>query len=154
MCQGSGIFLNVASISVVVQSQSCLTIWDPMDCSTPYFPVLHYLLLFAHTCVHRFSDATQPYHPVCPFSTCPQSFPAPGYFTVSRLFASGGQSVGASASTSVLPMNNQDWFPLGLTGLISVLSRELSRIFSNTTVPKHQFFIVHPSLWFNSHIHA
>ena len=76
---------------------------------------------------------------VIPFSSCPQSFPASGSFQMSQLFASGGQSIGASASASVLPMNIQGWFPLGLTGWISLQSKELSRVFSNTTVQKHQF---------------
>ena len=75
-----------------------------------------------------------------PFSSYLQSFPASGSFQMSQLFASGGQSIGVSASTSVLPMNTQDWFPLGWTGWISLLSKGLSRVFSNTTVQKHQFF--------------
>ena len=79
---------------------------------------------------------------VIPFSSCLQSFPASGSFQMSRLFPSGSQSIGVSASTSVLPMNIQDWFPLGWTGWISLQSKELSRVFSNTTVQKHQFFIV------------
>ena len=78
---------------------------------------------------------------VTPFSFCLQSFPASGSFTMSRLFISGGQSIGASAS--VLPMNIQSWFPLGLTGLISLLSTGLSRVISRTTVQKHQFFGTH-----------
>ena len=82
---------------------------------------------------------------VFPFSSCLQSFPALGSFQMSQLFTSGGQSVGVSASTSVLPVNTQDWFPLGLTGLISLQFRGLSRVFSNTTVQKHQFFS--PPLW-------
>ena len=77
---------------------------------------------------------------VIPFSSCPQSFPASGSFQMSQLFASGGQSIGVSASTSVLPMNSQDWSPLGWTGWISLQSKRLSRVFSNTTVQKHQFF--------------
>ena len=77
---------------------------------------------------------------VVPFSSCPQSFPASGSFQMSQLFASGGQSTGVSASTSVLPMNTQDWSPLGWTGWISLQSKGLSRVFSNTTVQKHQFF--------------
>ena len=88
------------------------------------------------------------------FSYCPQSFPASGSFPVSWLFTSAGQSIGASASASVLPMNIQGWFPLGLTGLISLQSKGLSRVFSNTTVQKHQFFSAQLSLWFNSHIHT
>ena len=82
---------------------------------------------------------------IAPFSSCPQSFPASGSFPMSQLFTSGGQSIGASASTSVLPMSIQGWFPLGLTGLISWQSKELSRVFSNT-FPKHQFFGTQPSL--------
>ena len=77
---------------------------------------------------------------VVPFSSCPQSFPASGSFKISQLFASGGQSTRVSASTSVLPMNIQDWFPLGWTGWISLQSKRLSKVFSNTTVQKHQFF--------------
>ena len=77
---------------------------------------------------------------VVPFSSRLQSFPASGSFPMSRFFTSGGQSIGASASASVLPMNIQDWFPLGVTGWISLLSKGLSRVFSNTTVQKHQFF--------------
>ena len=90
---------------------------------------------------------------VVPFS-CPQSFPASGSFPMSQFFASSGKSIGVSASASVLPMNIQDWFPLGWTGWISLQSKGLSRVFSNTTVQKHQFFSVQPSLWFNSHIHT
>ena len=80
-----------------------------------------------------------------------RSFPASGSFPVSWFFTSGGQSIGVSASASVLPMNAQDWFPLGWTGWISLQSKGLSRVFSNTTVQKHQFFGTQPSLWSNSH---
>jgi len=83
---------------------------------------------------------------VIPFSFCLQSFPASGSFQMSQLFASRGQSIGASASVSVLPMNIQDWFPLGLTGLISLESKGPSRVFSNTTVQKHQFFNTQPKM--------
>ena len=98
------------------------------------------------------------YHPtisssVVPFSSCPQSFPAPGSFQMSQFFASGGPSIGVSASTSVLPMNTQDW-SLGWTGWISLQSKELSRVFSNTTVQKHQFFGTQLSLWSNSYNHT
>ena len=89
---------------------------------------------------------------VVPFSSCPQSFPASGSFPVSRLFTSGGHTIGDSAS--VLPMNIQGWFPLGLTGFISLQSKGLSRIFSNTTVQKHQFFGAQLSSQSNSHIHT
>ena len=91
-------------------------------------------------------------HPT--ISSCPQSIPGSGSFPVSQVFASGGQSIGASASASVLPMNIQDWFSLGLTIWISLQSKRLSRVFSNTTVQKHQFFDTQISLWFNSHIHT
>jgi len=77
---------------------------------------------------------------VVPFSSCPQSFPASGSFKMSQVFASGGQSIRVSASTSVLPMNIQDWFPLGWTGWISLQSKGLSRVSSNTTAQKHRFF--------------
>ena len=89
---------------------------------------------------------------VIPFSSCLQSFPALGSFLMSQLFASGDQSIGISASTSVLPMNIQDWFPLGWTGCFSLQSKGLSNVFSNTTVQKHQFFDAQLSLWSNSHI--
>ena len=87
------------------------------------------------------------------FSSCLQSFPASGSFPMSRLFVSGGQSIGASVLTSVLPMNIQGWFPLGLTGLISLQSKGLSRVFSSTIIQKHKFFGTQPSLWSNCHIH-
>ena len=91
---------------------------------------------------------------VAPFSSHLQSFPASGSFPMSQLFASGGHSTGASSSTSVLPMNSQAWFPLGLAGLISSLSKGLSRVFSSTTVQKPQFFGTQLSSQSNSHIHT
>ena len=89
-----------------------------------------------------------------PFSSCPQSLPASGSFPMSQLFASGGHNIGASASASVFPMNTQGWRPLGLTGSISLPCKRPSRVFSNTTVQKHQFFGAQLSLWSNSHIHT
>ena len=91
---------------------------------------------------------------VIPYSSCPQPFPASESFPVSWLFASGGRSIGvsASASASVLPVNIQDWFPLGWTGWISLQSKGLSTVFSSTTLQKYQFFGTQPSLWSNSHI--
>ena len=89
---------------------------------------------------------------VAPFSFCPQSFPASGTFPMSQLLASGGQSIGASASSLVLPRSIKDWFPLGLTSWISLQSKGLSRVFTNTTIQKHQFSGVQLSLWSNSHI--
>ena len=88
------------------------------------------------------------------FSSCPQSLPASGFFLMGQLFASGGQNIGVSSSPSVLPMNTQDWSPLGWTGWIILLSKGLSRVFSNTTVQKHQLFSTQLSLWSNSHIHT
>ena len=105
------------------------------------------------------SPSSQWCHPtisssVVPFSSLLQSFPASRSFQMSQLFASGGLSIGVSASTSVLPMNIQDWFPLGWTGWISLQSKGLSRVFSNTIVQKHQFFSAQLSSQSNSHIHT
>ena len=91
---------------------------------------------------------------VVPFSSCPQSLPASGSFPMGQLFTSGGQSIGVSASASVLPMSTQDWSPLGWTGWISLQSKGPSRVFSNTTVQKHPFFSAQLSLWSNSHSHS
>ena len=126
-------------------SQFCPTLCNPMDCSTPGFSVLHQLLEFVQTHVHWISDAIQPSHPLLPPFPCLQSFPASESFPMSRLFASGSQITGASAS--ILPMNIQSWFPLVLTGLTSLQSKGLSRVFSSTIVGKHQFFGALPSLW-------
>ena len=120
-----------------------------MDCSTPGFPVHHQLPELTQTHVHQVSDAIQPSHPLS--SPCPQSFLASGSFPVNQLYATGGEIIGASASASILPMNSKGWLPLGL---ISVLSKELSRVFSSTTVWKHQFFGDQLSLWSSSHIHT
>ena len=134
-------------------TQSCLTLCDPMDCSMPGFPVHHQLLELDQT--HPSSWWCHPTisSTVVPFSSRLQSFPESGSFQMSRFFTSGGQIIGVSASASLLPMNIQDPFPLGLTGWISLQSKELSRVFSNTTVQKYQFFGAQPSLWSNSHIH-
>ena len=107
------------------------------------------------THVHWVSDTIQPsLSSVAPFSSCLQSFPASGSFPMSQFFASGGQSIGPSASASVLPMNIQDWFPLELIGLISLWSKGLSRVLSSTTIQKHLFGGAQFSLWPNSHIHT
>ena len=102
-------------------------------------------------CCHPIISST-----VVHFSSCLQSFPASGSFQMSQLFASGGQSIGVLASTSVFPMNVQDWSPLAWTGWISLQSKGLSRVFSNTTLQKHQFFSpqLQPSSQSNSHIHS
>ena len=117
-----------------------------MDCHTPGFPVLHYLLEFAQTHVHWVDDTIQLSHPLSPPSPPASIFPSIRVFPMSLFFASRGQSIGASASASVLPMNIQGWFPLGFIGLISLLSKGCSRVFSSTTVGKHQFFGAQPSL--------
>ena len=91
---------------------------------------------------------------VVPFSSCFQSFPTSGSFPRNQFFLSGGQNIGVSGSASVLPMNIQDWFPLGLTGLISLLSKGLSRVFSNTTVQKHPFFSTQLFLWSSCQMHT
>ena len=111
-------------------TQSCPTVCRSIDCSTPSFPVLRYLPEFAQTRVHWCHPTISSF--VAPFSSFPQSFPGSGSFPVSQLFTSGGQNIGASVSASVLPMNIQGWAPLGLTGLISLLSMGLSRVFSRT----------------------
>ena len=123
-----------------------------MDYSTQGFPVLHHLPELAQTCLLSWWCHPTISSSVNPFSSCPQSFPASGSFPMSWFFASGGQSIGASASASVLPMKIQGWFPLGLIGLISPLSKGLSRVFSSTTIRKHQFFGVQPPLWSNTQI--
>ena len=146
-------------LTVVVQfssvAQSCLTLCDPMNRSTPGLPVHHQLPEFTQTHIHQVGDAIQPSHPLSsPSPPAPQSLPASGSFTMSQLFTWRGQSIGVSASASVLPMNTQDCCPLGWTGLISLQSKGLSRVFSNTTVQKHQFFGAQPSSQSNSHIHT
>ena len=128
-----------------------------MDCSKPGFPVLHYLLELLKLMSVESMMLSNHLVLGCPFSSCLQSFPASGSFLMSQLFISGGQNIGASTSASVFPMNIQGWFPLGLTGLISLLAKGLSRVFSSTTVWNHQFFGTQPlwfnSLWFKSSIH-
>ena len=135
-------------------TQSCPTLCDPMNHSTPGLPVHHQLLEFTQTPVHRVGDAIQPSHPL---SSASPSAPNPSQhqsFPMSQLFAWGGQSTGVSASASVLPMNTQDWSPLEWTGWISLQSKGLSRVFSNTTVQKHQFFSTQLTWQSNSHIHT
>ena len=123
-------------------AQSYPTLCDPMDCSTSGFPVLHHLPELAQTHVHWVGDAIQP-------SRCRPLLLLPSIFPNIRVFSDESahqKSIGALASASVLPMNIQRWFPLGLTGLI-LLSKGLSRVFSNSTVQKHQSFCTQPSLW-------
>ena len=133
-------------------SQLCLTLCYPMHCSTPGFPVLHCLLDFAETHLHWVSDAVQPSHPPLPRLLQPLILPSARVFSLSQVFASSGQSIGASALASVFPVNIQGWFPLGLTGLITLQSKGLSRVFSSTTIQEHQLFGAQTSLWSSSHI--
>ena len=113
-----------------------------------------YLLVCSSSCPYSWWCHPTISYSVILFSSCPQCFPATGSFPVNRLFTSGGQSIGASASASVLPMNTQGWSPLGWTGLVSLQSRGLLRVFSSTTIRKHQIFGALPSLWSNSHLHT
>ena len=147
-CLGKIVLIISSSVT-----QSCPTLYDHMECSMAGFLDHHQHPELAQTHVHRVSDAIQPSYPLLS--------PSPPVFKISQhqrfaseFFASGGQSIGASASASVLPINIQDWFPLGLTDLISFQSKRLSRVFSNTTIQKHQFFATQLSLWSNSHIHT
>ena len=138
----------------LVQLLSHVRLCDPMDCSTPVCLSITTPRTCSNSC-----PSSQWYHPtvsssVVPFSSCLQSLPASGSFRTSQLFPWGGQSIGVSASASVLPVNTQDWAPLGWTGWISLQSKGLSRVFSNTMVQKHQFFGAQLSLQVNSHIHT
>ena len=144
---------SLTSVQFSSVAQSCPTLCDPMNCSTPGLPVHPQVPEFTQTHIHWVGDAIQPSHPLS--SPSP---PAPNHssesFPMSQFFPSGGQSIRVSASTSVLPMNSQDWSPLGWTGWISLQSKGLSRVFSNTTVQKHQFFGTQLSSQSNSHIHT
>ena len=145
-----------ASVQFSSVTKSCLTLCDPMDCSMSGFPTPSTPTPRAHS---NSCPLSRWCHPtiscsVVPFSTCLQSFLASGSFQMSQFFTSSGQSIGVSALASVLPMNIQDWFPLGWTGWISLQCKRLSRVFSNTSVEKHQFFGTQLSLQSNSHIHV
>ena len=137
-------------------TQSCPTFFNPMDCSTPGSPVHHQLPEFAQAHVHWVGDAIQPSHPL--LSPSPPAFnlsqPQGLFQGVSSSHQVGGQSIGPSASASALSLNIQHWLPLGWTGVISLQSKRLSGVFSNTTVKKHQFFIAQLSLQSNSHTHT
>ena len=135
--------------SCCLVTKSCLTLCDPMDFSMPGLPIPHYLMEFAQVQVYWIGNVIQPFHPL--LSSSPSAFSLSQhqgfvfFFPVRLLFILGAQSIGASAP--ILPMNIQSWFPLRLTGLMSLLSKRLSRIFSSTTIQKHQFFSALPSLW-------
>ena len=136
---------------VVAQSLAVPTLCNPMDCRTPAFPALHHLPELAQSHVH-WIDGTIRFILCCPLLFLPWIFPSLRVFSNGSSLCSGGQNIGASASASVLPMNIQDWFPLGLTCWISLLSKGLSRVFSRTTTQVCQFFGTQPSLWSNCHI--
>ena len=147
-------FLQIFKNQFSSVAQSCPTLCDPTDCSTPCLPVHHQFPEFTQTHVHWIGDAIQPSHPL--------SSPSPPVFSLSQdqgLFKWVSSShqvakIGVSASTSVLPMNTQDWFPLGWACWISLQSKGLSRVFSNTTVQMHQFFGAQLSSQSNSHIYT
>ena len=156
--QDFSVFLGVFNFrdiyrNVVVQSQSCLTFCDPMDCSTPGFPVLHCFLEFSQTRVHWVGWC----HPAtsssaASFSFCLQSFPVSGSFPVS-LDALHIRWPNCWRFR-IRPSSIQVWFPFGLTSLISLQSKGFSRVFCISTIQKHQFFSVQPSLWPSSHNHT
>ena len=127
-------------------AQSCLILCDLMDCSTPGFPVHYQFPELTQTHLHWVSDAIKLSHPLSSPSPPAFNLSPSGSFQMSQLFAWGGQCIGVSASASVLPMNTQDWSPLRWTGWISLQSKWLSRIFSNTIAQKHQFFCAQLSL--------
>ena len=152
-------FLNILKLNRIILggvfgyifssvAQSCPILCDPMDHSMPGLPVPHQLPEFTQIHIHRVSDAIQPSHPLSSLS--PPAFNLSQHHSLFKWVSSstsGGQSTGVSASASVLPMNIQDWFPLGWTAWISLQSKGLSRVFSNTTVQKHQFFGAQLSLY-------
>ena len=131
----------ISSVQFSSVAQSCPTLCDPMNCSTPGLPVHHQLPEFTQTHVHQVGDAIQPSHPLLsPSSPAPNPSQHQSLFQWVNSSHQGGQSIGVSALASILPVNTQDWSPLGWTGWISLQSKELSRVFSNTTIQKHQFF--------------
>ena len=145
----------ISSVQFSSVTQSRLTLCNPINHSMPGLPVHHQLPEFTQTHVHWVSK----YHPtisfsVFPFSSRLQSFPASGSFQMGQFLTSGGQRIWVSASASVLPMNIQEQLPLGWTGWISLQSKGFSKVFSNATLQKHQFFGAQLSLYFSSHIHT
>ena len=148
--------MSKPSVQFISVAQSCPTLCDPVDCSMPGYPVYHQLPDLDQTHVHRVGDAIQSPHPLLSPLLLSSIFPSIGVFSIESAlhirWPKYWTLAKVSASTSVLPRNIQDWFPLGLTGWISLQSKGLSRVFSNTTVQKHQFFGTQPSLWSSSHI--
>ena len=146
---GEAVHISVQFSSV---AQSCLTLCDHMNHSTPGLPVHHQLLEFTQTQVHRVGEAIQPSHPLSsPSLPAPNPSQHQGFFQMSQPFTWGRKVLGVSASASV---NTQVWSPLGWTGWISLKSKGISRVFSNTTVQKHQFFSTQLSSQSNAHIHT
>ena len=135
-------------------AQACPTLCDPMDYYMPGFRPSLSPGVCSNSCPLSWWDHPTISSSVIPFSSCLQCFPASGSFPVSQFFTSGGQSIGISASASVLPMNIQSWFPFQLTGLISLQSKGPLRVFSNTTARKYRFFGTQLSLQSTSHIHT
>ena len=148
LCKGKGMY-QFSSVQLLSHVWLC----DPVNRSTPGLPVHHQLPEFTQIHV-RVSDAIQPAHPVIPFSSCPQPLPVSKSFPMSQLLAWGGQSTGVSVLASFLPKKSQGWSPSEWTGWISLQPKGVSRVFSNTTVQKHQFFSTQPSSQSNSHIHT
>ena len=148
------LIIQFSSVQFSSVTQSCLTLCDPMNRSMPGLHVHHHLPEFTQTHVNGVSDATQPSHPL---SSCSPPAPNPSQhesFPMSQLFTWGGQSTGLSDLASFLPKKSQGWSPSKWTGWISLQSKGLSRVFSNTTVQKHQFFGTQPSSQSNSHTHT
>ena len=148
---------SVVLISDQIRSvaQLCLTLCDPMNRSTPGLPVHHQLPEFTQTHVHLVSDAIQPSHPLSsPSPLAPNPSQHQSLFPMSQLFTWGAQSTGVLALASFLTKNTRDQSPLEWTGWISLQPKGLSRVFSNTTVQKHQYFSAQPSSQSNSHIHT
>ena len=147
-CLQTTLFGSVQTLNHVRLFVTTWTAASSLPCSSPIPRACSNSCTLSRWCHLTISSS------VVPFSSCLQSFLASGSFPMSQFFTSDGQSIRVSASASVLPMNIQDWFPLGLTGWLSLQSKGLLRVFSNTTVWKHQFFSTQLSLWSNSHIHT
>ena len=141
----------ISSVQLLILVQLFAT---SMDCSTPGYPVHHQPSEFTQTNVHQVNDAIQPSHPVLSPSSPAFNLSTSGSSPNKQFFTSGGQTIGASALASFLPKKSQGWSPSEWTGWISLQSKGLSRVFSNITVQKHQFFSAQLSIQSNSHIHT
>ena len=140
--------------STAVHSLSCPAVCDPMNCSTPGFPVLHYLIEFAQIYFHWIGDAIQHLTPCHPLLFLPSIFPSIRVFSNEPALRIRWANIGASTSASVLPMNIQGWFPLGLTGLISLQSKNFQESSAASQFESNQFFSAQLSLWSKSHVHT